>query len=103
LKFFGFFFNTPAQPKSIRASHGEGRRGGASMRPSPLSSAAAPLVASLYPDRLTVERNWQRGRYSVCTLWRHTDGVMCLQFSETLQLPSFPILITCSCDRTVRV
>jgi F-box/WD-40 domain protein MET30 len=55
----------------------------------------------VYSERLTVERNWRRGRYSVRTLRGHTDRVTCLQFSETLQLPSFRILATC--DRTVRV
>ncbi|KAJ8587832.1 hypothetical protein M405DRAFT_820764, partial [Rhizopogon salebrosus TDB-379] len=34
----------------------------------------------------------------VRTLRGHTDGVMCLQFSETLQHPSLPILITGSCE-----
>ncbi|OAX38290.1 hypothetical protein K503DRAFT_170783 [Rhizopogon vinicolor AM-OR11-026] len=34
------------RPKSMRASHGEARRGGASSLPSSLSSAAAPPVAS---------------------------------------------------------
>ena len=57
----------------------------------------------VYSERLTVERNWRRGRCLVRTLRGHTDGVMCLQFSETLQHPSFPILITGSYDRTVRV
>lgn len=57
----------------------------------------------VYSERLSVERNWRRGRCSVRTLRGHTDGVMCLQFDETLQHPSFPILITGSYDRTVRV
>ncbi|KAH7930893.1 WD40 repeat-like protein [Leucogyrophana mollusca] len=57
----------------------------------------------VYSERLTVERNWRRGRCTVRTLKGHTDGVMCLQFSETLPHPSFPILITGSYDRTVRV
>ncbi|KAF8553413.1 WD40 repeat-like protein [Imleria badia] len=57
----------------------------------------------VYSERLTVERNWRRGRCLVRTLRGHTDGVMCLQFSETLQHPSFPILITGSYDLTVRV
>lgn len=57
----------------------------------------------VYSERLTVERNWRRGRCLVRTLRGHTDGVLCLQFSETLQHPSFPILITGSYDRTVRV
>ena len=50
-----------------------------------------------------IERNWRRGRCSVRTLKGHTDGVMCLQYSETLKHPSFPILITGSYDRTARV
>ncbi|KAI9566530.1 WD40 repeat-like protein [Boletus coccyginus] len=57
----------------------------------------------VYSERLTIERNWRRGRCLVRTLRGHTDGVLCLQFSETLQHPSFPILITGSYDCTVRV
>ena len=57
----------------------------------------------VYCERLTVERNWRRGRCTVRTLQGHTDGVMCLQFSETLTHPSFPVLITGSYDRTARV
>ncbi|EIM90473.1 WD40 repeat-like protein [Stereum hirsutum FP-91666 SS1] len=69
--------------------------------------SAVPTVTrpwkSVYSERLTVERNWRRGRCSMRILKGHTDGVMCLQFSETLQHPSFPILITGSYDRTARV
>lgn len=57
----------------------------------------------VYSERLTVERNWRRGRCQLHTLRGHTDGVMCLQFSETLAHPSFPILITGSYDRTIRI
>ncbi|KAI8998966.1 WD40-repeat-containing domain protein, partial [Trametes punicea] len=57
----------------------------------------------VYCERLTIERNWRRGRCTVRTLKGHTDGVMCLQFSETLAHPSFPVLITGSYDRTARV
>jgi F-box/WD-40 domain protein MET30 len=57
----------------------------------------------VYSEHSAVERNWRRGRYSVRTLRGHTDGVMCLQFSKTLQHPSFPILLTGSYGRTVRV
>ncbi|KAF7359518.1 hypothetical protein MSAN_01294800 [Mycena sanguinolenta] len=57
----------------------------------------------VYSERLTIERNWRRGRCTVRTLKGHTDGVMCLQFSETLSNPDFPVLITGSYDRTVRV
>ena len=35
----------------------------------------------VYCERLTIERNWRRGRCTVRTLKGHTDGVMCLQFS----------------------
>ena len=57
----------------------------------------------VYCERLTIERNWRRGRCSVRTLQGHTDGVMCIQFCETLSNPAFPVLITGSYDRTVRV
>ncbi|KAF7777462.1 hypothetical protein Agabi119p4_3534 [Agaricus bisporus var. burnettii] len=57
----------------------------------------------VYSERMTVERNWRRGRCTIKTLKGHTDGVMCLQFSETLQHPAFPVLITGSYDETVRV
>ncbi|OCH95241.1 WD40 repeat-like protein [Obba rivulosa] len=57
----------------------------------------------VYCERLTIERNWRRGRCTVRTLKGHTDGVMCLQFSETLAHPAFPVLITGSYDRTARV
>lgn len=57
----------------------------------------------VYCERLTIERNWRRGRCTVRTLSGHTDGVMCLQFSETLAHPAFPILITGSYDHTARV
>ncbi|KAL0947205.1 hypothetical protein HGRIS_013322 [Hohenbuehelia grisea] len=72
--------------------------------------ATAPSTGSVmrpwkdvYSERLTIERNWRRGRCSVRTLQGHQDGVMCLQFSETLSHPAFPILITGSYDRTARV
>ncbi|KAG6909462.1 hypothetical protein DXG01_000447 [Tephrocybe rancida] len=70
--------------------------------PTPCVSATRPWK-DVYSERMTVERNWRRGRCTVRTLKGHTDGVMCLQFSETLSHPSFPVLITGSYDRTIRV
>lgn len=57
----------------------------------------------VYCERLSIERNWRRARYTQRTLKGHTDGVMCLQFNERLSHPSFPVLITGSYDRTARV
>jgi len=57
----------------------------------------------VYSERLTIERNWRRGQCTIRTLTGHADGVMCLQFSEWLSHPSYPILITGSYDRTARV
>ncbi|KAJ7752103.1 F-box/WD repeat-containing protein pof1 [Mycena metata] len=73
-------------------------------RPMPArqESATRPWK-DVYSERLTIERNWRRGRCTVRTLKGHTDGVMCLQFSETLSNPDFPVLITGSYDRTARV
>ncbi|KAG8749415.1 hypothetical protein FRC12_013430, partial [Ceratobasidium sp. 428] len=79
------------------------------------TSALAPPVAprspgqatrpwkQVYCERLSIERNWRRARYTQRTLTGHTDGVMCLQFNERLAHPSFPVLITGSYDRTARV
>lgn len=71
--------------------------------PSPSMDMTTRPWKDVYSERLTVERNWRRGRCTVRTLKGHTDGIMCLQFSETLSHPSFPILVTGSYDRTVRV
>ncbi|KAG5727578.1 putative E3 ubiquitin ligase complex SCF subunit sconB [Termitomyces sp. T112] len=57
----------------------------------------------VYSERMTIERNWRRGRCTARTLKGHTDGVMCLQFHESLSYPAFPVLISGSYDRTVRV
>ncbi|KXN87745.1 putative E3 ubiquitin ligase complex SCF subunit sconB [Leucoagaricus sp. SymC.cos] len=69
----------------------------------PVSRSVTRPWKDVYSERMTIERNWRRGRCTVKTLKGHTDGVMCLQFSETLQHPAFPVLITGSYDRTVRV
>lgn len=58
---------------------------------------------SVYCERLVVERNWRKGRCATKTLKGHTDGVMCLQYHTALTSPSYPVLITGSYDRTVRV
>lgn len=70
------------------------------------STSAVPATRpwkSVYCERLAIERNWRRGRYTVRTLKGHTDGIMCLQFNESLVHPSFPIVITGSYDRTARI
>ncbi|KAF8634351.1 hypothetical protein AX15_000963 [Amanita polypyramis BW_CC] len=75
--------------------------------PASLESQARGSVTrpwkDVYSERMTVERNWRRGRYTVRVLKGHTDGVMCLQFNENLSHPTFPVLITGSYDRTIRV
>lgn len=78
--------------------------------PSPPSGYDQPSVApatrpwkTVYCERLAIERNWRKGRYTTKVLTGHTDGIMCLQFSESLTHPAFPIVITGSYDRTARV
>ncbi|KZT66705.1 WD40 repeat-like protein [Daedalea quercina L-15889] len=77
------------------------------LTPAPASSSPSPMLTrpwkDVYCERLRIERNWRRGRCIVRTLQGHTDGVMCLQFDETLSHPAFPVLITGSYDRTARV
>lgn len=71
------------------------------------TESSAPSVTrpwkDVYSERMAVERNWRRGRCTVRTFKGHTDGVMCLQFHEALTHPAFPVLITGSYDRTIRV
>ncbi|KAK9709674.1 hypothetical protein K7432_008869 [Basidiobolus ranarum] len=50
----------------------------------------------IFCERLKVERNWRRGKYTTKVLKGHTDGVMCLQFDNTH-------LITGSYDHTVKI
>ncbi|KAF8266622.1 WD40-repeat-containing domain protein [Lactarius quietus] len=71
--------------------------------PLPVEEALTRPWKDVYSERLKVERNWRRGRCSVRVLKGHTNGVMCLQFSETLPHLPFPVLITGSYDRTARV
>ncbi|SJX65462.1 related to MET30-involved in regulation of sulfur assimilation genes and cell cycle progression [Sporisorium reilianum f. sp. reilianum] len=72
----------------------------------PSSSGSVPKTRpwkSVYCERLAIERNWRRGRYTSRTLTGHTDGIMCLQFNENLAHPAFPVVITGSYDRTARI
>jgi F-box and WD-40 domain protein MET30 len=70
---------------------------------SPVEQALTRPWKDVYSERLKIERNWRRGRCSVRTLRGHTNGIMCLQFSETLPHLPFPVLITGSYDRTARI
>ncbi|PKI82983.1 hypothetical protein MVES_002960 [Malassezia vespertilionis] len=58
---------------------------------------------AVYCERLIIERNWRRGRYHVHSLRGHTDGVMCLGFRENVSQLNYPVLVTGSYDRTVRI
>lgn len=58
---------------------------------------------AVYSERMVVELNWRKGQCTTRTLAGHTDGVLCLQFNERLSRPAFPVLISGSNDRTVRV
>lgn len=58
---------------------------------------------AVYCERLAIERNWRRGRHSVRLLQGHTDGIMSLSFRETVSGLPYPVLITGSYDRTIKV
>ncbi|KAK4057163.1 hypothetical protein OIO90_001658 [Microbotryomycetes sp. JL221] len=57
----------------------------------------------VYCERLAIERNWRRGDCVATVLSGHTDAITCLQVAEDLPHPSFPVLMTGSWDRTVRI
>lgn len=52
----------------------------------------------VYSERLIVERNWRKNNYTVRVLKGHSDGVLCVQFCDVLN-----VIMTGSYDRTVRV
>lgn len=58
---------------------------------------------SVYCERLAIARNWARGNCKFRSLSGHTDAITCLQIDETLSNPSYPVLMTGSWDRTVRI
>lgn len=58
---------------------------------------------SVYSERLIIERNWRKGSCAVQVFSGHTDAVTCLQVEENLPHPSFPVLMTGSWDRSVRI
>lgn len=58
---------------------------------------------SVYCERLAIARNWARGNCKFRVLTGHTDAITCLQIDETLSNPPYPVLMTGSWDRTVRI
>lgn len=58
---------------------------------------------SVYCERLAIERNWRKGTCVPTILTGHTDSITCLQVAEDLPDPTFPVLMTGSWDRSVRI
>lgn len=58
---------------------------------------------AVYCERLAIERNWRYGRYCVHVLRGHTEGIMCLAFREKVSHLPYPVMVTGSYDRTIRV
>ncbi|KAG0149617.1 hypothetical protein CROQUDRAFT_39553 [Cronartium quercuum f. sp. fusiforme G11] len=57
----------------------------------------------VYTERLALERNWRKGLYHETVLTGHTDSITCLQLDDQLASPAYPVLMTGSWDRTIRV
>ena len=104
----------PHCPTHIFVAQISGARSASNSFPSPLRRGGLPNDAppprlptrpwkDVYCERLTIERTWRCGRCAVRTLKSYTDGVMCLQLSESLSHPSFLVLITGSYDHTAQV
>ncbi|KAK4704452.1 F-box and WD-40 domain protein MET30, partial [Phenoliferia sp. Uapishka_3] len=94
---------SPAPSRSSTPVPGSPR---SSSRNSSNSQVAAPSTRpwkSVYCERLAIERNWRRGTCVATVLSGHTDSITCLQVAEDLPHPNFPILMTGSWDRSVRI
>lgn len=98
---------SPRGAQSVQSVNSDVESSSALVAPTSSEALAKPSVTRpwkhVYSERMTVECNWRRGRYTERVLKGHSDGVMCLQFNENLSHPAFPVLITGSYDRTVRV
>ncbi|GAA6005490.1 hypothetical protein JCM11491_003659 [Sporobolomyces phaffii] len=75
--------------------------------PTPDNSSLLPPLTRpwkhVYCERLAIERNWRRGTCIATVLSGHTDSITCLQVAEDLPHPAFPVLMTGSWDRSVRI
>lgn len=74
--------------------------------PTPDNSAIPTLTRPwkhVYCERLAIERNWRKGTCVATVLSGHTDSITCLQVAEDLPHPAFPVLMTGSWDRSVRI
>ncbi|GAA5884421.1 hypothetical protein JCM3774_006397 [Rhodotorula dairenensis] len=95
---------TPSRPHSP-SGHRPTRQ--ALPRAPALDAAPTPPLTRpwkhVYCERLAIERNWRRGACSATVLSGHTDSITCLQVAEDLPHPSFPVLMTGSWDRSVRI
>ncbi|GAA5973828.1 hypothetical protein JCM11641_003179 [Rhodosporidiobolus odoratus] len=85
------------------------RPGSPRPRSPPLAAELPPALPltrpwkHVYCERLVIERNWRRGTCAATVLSGHTDSITCLQVAEDLPHPSFPVLMTGSWDRSVRI
>ncbi|KAI8381470.1 quinon protein alcohol dehydrogenase-like superfamily [Radiomyces spectabilis] len=104
-------FDPTPSPKRAKTSYGSSVEAidGNNIYPASSSSAteaspiATPKMArrpwkDVYSERLIVERNWRNDKYRLRVLSGHTDGVMCVQFCDLMN-----VLMTGSYDKTVRV
>ncbi|GAA6054594.1 hypothetical protein JCM3770_000069 [Rhodotorula araucariae] len=90
----------PGSPRSLVCNTADADAAGVETLP------AAPLTRPwkhVYCERLAIERNWRRGTCVATVLSGHTDSITCLQVAEDLPHPSFPVLMTGSWDRSVRI
>ncbi|EGF98333.1 uncharacterized protein MELLADRAFT_51043 [Melampsora larici-populina 98AG31] len=71
--------------------------------PTPTCRTPTKPWKMVYTERLALERNWRKGIYEETILSGHTDSITCLQLEEHFTSPSWPILMTGSWDRTIRV
>ncbi|GAA5930956.1 hypothetical protein JCM3775_000762 [Rhodotorula graminis] len=95
---------TPSRPSSPRPSRfASSSTATASVTELPPALPLTRPWKHVYCERLAIERNWRRGTCAATVLSGHTDSITCLQVAEDLPHPSFPVLMTGSWDRSVRI
>lgn len=101
----------PLMEKRKRAAEGDQSSGSSPKRSRLCDSPPLPPTCPsttkpwkmVYTERLALERNWRKGIYHDTVLTGHTDSITCLQIDEHLSSPAYPVLMTGSWDRTIRV
>ena len=95
--------SAPPSPKQAPAGSFQAQQQQAQQSQSSSSTQLTRPWKSVYCERLAIARNWARGKCTFKVLQGHTDAITCLQLDDSLHDVPYPVLMTGSWDRTIRI